>query len=185
MPPDHHRQAAETPPTLIGGPYLPPLVRRGDWLDDEIVGLVQVGGNTDALIPWPYRLKPGKMSLILCGDLVEAVLIESESAICHHWGVGVVTVWKWRKALGVDRVTEGTRRLLQEKTGVPPEAAALGRERARSPEARAKMSASHTGKPAHPNIRANLLKWAKASKPPGWGKRANQWMLEGKRNKQN
>ena len=50
--------------------------------------------------------------LILCGDLVRAVRLESETAICHWFGVGITTVWKWRKALGVKSINEGTSALL-------------------------------------------------------------------------
>lgn len=170
-------------PKLINGPYLPPACQVGDWLDDEIDGRVQVGGWTDAPIPWPRRKKTGRHSPILCGDLVRAVQTESVEAIAHHWGVGPTTVWKWRKALGVDRITDGTRKLLQERTGVPPEASARGRERAMRPEGRAKMAETKRGRPAAESTRAALLKAAKRPKPVEWGKRANAWMLEGKRRK--
>lgn len=168
---------------LIDGPYSPPACRIGDWLDDEIDGRLEVGGWTDAPIPWPRRKKTGKASLILCGDLVRAVRVESAEAICYYWGVGPTKVWMWRKALGVDRVTDGTRRLLQERAGVPAEAAARGRERAATPESLAKMAEAKSGKPMHPTTRAALLESARKPKPDGWGARANEWMLAGKRNK--
>lgn len=163
-------------PELIAGPYMPPPCQAGDWLVDEIEGRLQVGGWTAAPISWPRRKKNGRPSLILCGDLVRAVRSESVEAICHWWGVGPTKVWMWRQALGVERVTEGTRRLLQERTGVPPEAAARGRERAASPESRAKIAAGKRGVPAPPKTRAALLAAARRRKGAVWGVRANAWM---------
>lgn len=101
-------------------------------------------------------------------------------AVCYWWGVGPTKVWQWRQALGVDRVTDGTRRLLQERTGVPEKAAALGRQRAAEPVSRARMAATKTGLPAHPNTRAGLLRAAKAPKPEGWGAKASEWMRAAK-----
>jgi len=46
---------------------------------------------------------------VLYKDLAKAVKRESEIAVRYWWGVGVGAVWKWRKALGVPRVNEGTR----------------------------------------------------------------------------
>lgn len=172
----------DTPPLLFG-PYATPDIS-GGWLDDEILGRVEVGCLTTTPIPWPRRRKSGRPSLILCGDLIRAVRQESSAAVQHHWGVGPVTVWRWRQALGVGRVTPGTRDRLQTETGVPPEAAARGRDAAATPEARARMAASKRGKPAHPNTKAGLLRAAKAPKPEGWGRRANAWMQEAKRRDQ-
>lgn len=165
------------PPDLIAGPYLAPACRVGDWLDDEVDGRLEVGGWTAAPISWPRRRKSGRPALILCGDLVRAVQTESSEAVAYWWGVGVTKVWMWRKALGVGRVTEGTRKLLQERTGVPPEAAARGRAVAAEPEARARMADSKRGKPASPQTREALLRAAKRRKPVGFGVRANAAML--------
>lgn len=162
-----------------------PVAERGDWLPDERYGLVEVGGWTDAAIPWPYRKKTGRRSLILCGKLVDDVRSKSETYICNAYGIGVVTVWHWRQALGVGRITEGTRKLLQSNTGVPPDAAARGRDAARSPESIAKMAATKRGRPAHPKTADALYDAACREKPEGWGKRANAWMHEGKKMKRN
>lgn len=168
---------------LIAGPYEAPFCVAGAWVEDAVLGLVEVGGFTTAPIPWPRRKKTGRPSLILTGDLLRAVETESVEAIVDHWGVGATTVWSWRKALGVDRVTEGTRKLLQERTGVPPEAAAKGRLAALSPESIERNRAAHVGRPVSEATRANLLRAAKAPKPEGWGKRANAWMRAGKATK--
>lgn len=168
------------PPDLIAGPYRAPECAVGSWLDDAIHGRVQVGGWTDAPIPWPRRKKTGRHSPILTGDLERAVHIESSEAIRYYWGVGLTTVWAWRQALRVGRVTCGTRQLLRERTGVPSEAAAAGREKAASPESRAKMAESKRGQPAHPRTTVALREAASKPKPDGWGKRANSWMLAAK-----
>jgi len=63
---------------------------------------VRVAGMTDAPIPWPHTLVKGGRPMILCGDLVKAIRVESAVAMKHHFGVGSDTVWKWRKKLGVD-----------------------------------------------------------------------------------
>lgn len=167
-------------PPLIAGPYPAPRCSVGDWIDDEIDGRLQVGGWTDALIPWPRRLKTGRPSLILTAELARAVRTESVSAICHWWGVGPTKVWQWRQTLGIGRITAGTRQLLQERTGVPPEAAARGRKRAAAPEIRARMAETKRGAPMHPATRSALLRAASAPKPAGWGKRANAWMRAAK-----
>lgn len=172
-----------TRPELLIGPYVAPACHVGDWLDDEVDGRIQVGGWTTAPIAWPRRKKTGRASLILCGDLVRAVQVESAEAIGYWWGVGPTTVWRWRQALGVGRVTDGTRRLLQERTGVPEEASARGRERAASPQSIERMAQSKRGKPAHPNTAAALLEAAHKPKPPGWGAKANQWMQNAKNGK--
>lgn len=166
-------------PSLVGGPYRAPAVRAGDWLDDEIDGRLEVGGWTVAPLSWPRRRKNGRPALILTAELARAVRIESVEAVCYWWGVGATKVWMWRQALGVGRVTDGTRALLQERTGVPADAAARGREAAARPESRRRMAATKAGMPAPAAVRAGLLRAARAPKPPGWGKRANAWMLEG------
>ncbi len=164
-------------PELIAGPYQPPACRVGDWIDDEIDGRLEVGGWTTAPISWPRRKKTGRASLILTEELARAVRTESSEAISFWWGVSTAKVWMWRKALGVGRVTDGTRKLLQERTGVPPEAAARGRAAASAPEVLARMAKTKRGRPAARQTREALLMAAKGKKPPGWGIKANAWML--------
>lgn len=166
-------------PPLLFGPYRAPDVSSG-WLEDAQDGLIEVGGWTFALISWPRRKKTGKHAPILCGDLIRAVQTESSAAVQHYWGVSGGTVWRWRKILGVPRVTDGTRQRLAEKTGVPPEASARGRAAAALPESRAKMAATKRGKPIHPETAKALKAAASRPKPPGWGKLANARMLAAK-----
>jgi hypothetical protein len=167
---------------LLFPPYTPPAVNIGDTLYDKITGKTKVGGWSNGRISWPRRKKTGAHSLILCGDLVRAVKSESALAIEYWFGVGATTVAKWRKALGVDRQNNaGTVKLYQDykPLKITDDVAEKGRQKAKLPESIAKMAATKTGKPAHENTKAALLRNAKASKPEGWGDKANKWMLKG------
>ena len=98
-------------PPLIGAPYAPPPWEPGSSLADAIRGRLTAGGLSDAPIPWPYcteRAGGSGRSLILCGDLVRAVRTETTLAVAYHWGVGRRVVTRWRRSLGVGRMTEGT-----------------------------------------------------------------------------
>lgn len=146
---------------LLYGPYSAPACKRGDVLVCEARGEeVKVGGLTDAPIPWPRVLKNGRPSLIVCGDLARAVRFESEIAIAHHWGVGVVTVWAWRKALGVGRITDGTARLYREYQPEKITETAYVKMTAttRTEEFRCRMSDLKRGRKMHPSTRKALLK---------------------------
>ncbi|MVN88309.1 hypothetical protein GO986_16305 [Deinococcus sp. HMF7620] len=119
--------------------YPPPQVRPGDWLDDELLGRVQVGGYHDGPIPWPYRRRTGAHSLILTPALVRAVRTETAGDVQEAFGVSEGTVWGWRKALGVTRDNNpATKAAYAATRNIPPEAAARGRQHALSPEARQK-----------------------------------------------
>jgi NUMOD3 motif len=89
------------------------------------------------------------------GALVKAVRRESFLDIQHWFGVGPYTVWKWRKALGVDRNTEGTRRLFSEISQTNPgivAGLAKAHGKARDPERCAKIAAAQRGKPRPPGV---------------------------------
>lgn len=156
-------------PTLLGN-YSPPNVKRGDWLFCEIRGKVQIGGYTDAPIPWPRLLKGGKPVLVLCGDLVEAVKTESVKAITYWWGVHPETVRKWRRALGVGRNTLGSRKLHQElfDSRIPDEAKERGLKTMHTPEARDKAAKSKRGKSVHPNSMKAIAKARTKPKSKAW-----------------
>jgi hypothetical protein len=103
---------------LLFGPYRPPRLRRGGhaaclFKDCDVV----VTGWTDARIPWPRCLPVGTKghpSLLVDEELARAIRHESAAALQYWWGVGIGVVWRWRKALGVDRVNcEGTARLMR------------------------------------------------------------------------
>jgi hypothetical protein len=107
-----------------------------------------VDGLTDAPIMWPFTQKAGPRSLILCGDLVRAVRDESVAAVAAHWGVARETVWRWRRALGVSQYTRGTRQLIRDTIPEKVDLGRLAQARAasRTPEARARMSATRKGR---------------------------------------
>ena len=69
---------------LLFGPYHPPKTRRGKFLFCEMRGTVKVGDYSDGPIPWPVKWGT-RNSLILCGDLVRAVQVESAQGVAHHW----------------------------------------------------------------------------------------------------
>lgn len=154
---------------LLSGPYVAPPAKRGGVLECEHRGReVRVMGISDGRIQWPYAALPrGIPSLILCGDLIRAVKVESSIAISHWWGVSPTTVWKWRKALGVPPINRGTRRLYEDyhPEKLPDDVASVGRENAKTPEALAKMAAALAGRPAHPNTREGLLRGARKPMP--------------------
>lgn len=151
---------------LIAGPYTLPAAKTGDKVycharDKDVV----CGGLVECPIgPWPRVRKTGRPALILCGDLVRAVQTESELAVAHWWGVSPTTVWAWRKALGVGRVTEGTSALVTENPGdwrETEECREVLRRNAQDEDNRRQQSEDRAGKPAHPNTKKALLRAAK------------------------
>ncbi len=96
--------------SLLGGPYQPPRVRADGYLRCAMRGWTKVDGYTEAPIPWPAKW--GR-SPILCGDLIRAVGREAKATVAYHWGVSVITVYKWRKFLGVLEWNEGSSDLLR------------------------------------------------------------------------
>jgi len=105
---------------------------------------------TDAPIPWPIGKRGRHKAIILYGALVKAVRRESSLAIQYWFGVGPFTVLKWRRALAVDRNTEGTSRLFSENSQTNPaviERLAKAHGKAQDPERRAKIAAAQRGKP--------------------------------------
>jgi hypothetical protein len=156
---------------LLYGPYLPPNCRLGDKLLCEYRDReVTFKAMTDALIQWPSATGGNLRSPIVCGDLVRAIRTESEMAVAHHWGVRYQTVWKWRKALSVPRMTNGGRRLRIEYATehFTLEFRAKGKEALSSAGVRAKMSAAKKGRPLHPNTIAACRKRGRRPKSEEW-----------------
>ena len=118
--------------------------------------------------------------LILCGDLVDAVKRESEAAVMHWWGVSDSTVRKWRRALGVPRMTPGTIRLHRkwapERFG--PDTVGKAREAVKTPEVRAKISKARIGLSLHPNSRKALLDAVSKPKSAAWKEGHSERMRE-------
>jgi hypothetical protein len=140
---------------LLFGPYRTPRFKYGDVVFCEKRGSVKIVGLTNALIPWP-KCRTGKRSraIILHGALADAVRREAALAVAHWWGVGLFTVWKWRKALGVGPITAGTRRLKHDYALEPAITAARARAWAKAGDAvrRRKIADSRRGKPRPPHV---------------------------------
>jgi hypothetical protein len=99
---------------LLFGPYKTPRFRVGGRVRCEVRGEVKVCGLSEARIPCPLarrRGRGGTGALVIYRGLARAVRRESAQAVAYWWGVTGQTVTAWRKALGVDPTTEGTRRL--------------------------------------------------------------------------
>ena len=101
------------------GKYHTPRVRVGRVVRCLIRGEVEVAGFKDAPIPWPVCKTARRHALIVYADLACAIRRESAQAVAHWWGVGMFTVWKWRKALGVGATTKGTSRLRSDYSHEP------------------------------------------------------------------
>src|SRR5262245_41792191 len=104
-------------PALLHGPYRPPAVRKGDRVFCQIRGSAVVTSWSEAPLSWP-RCRPlgacgSGVGLFVDDELARAVRCESALALRFWWGINSETVCRWRKALGVPRVNEGTARLLQ------------------------------------------------------------------------
>lgn len=105
---------ANMEPTLIGGPYRPPMCRQGDILQTP-EGKIKVDCFTRGPIVWPASCpRGGKPSPILHGDLILAIRTESAQAVAYYWGVDRKLVSRWRRRLGVVRMTEGTTKIWRE-----------------------------------------------------------------------
>ena len=130
------------------GAYKTPRFRYGRVVRCAVRGEVEVVGLHEALVPWPVGKRGRAKSLVVFKDLARAVRRESEVAVAHHWGVDKQTVGKWRKALGVGRVTEGTSKRLSDHAREPAVVAGLWKAQAKSgdPARRAKLSAAMRGK---------------------------------------
>jgi hypothetical protein len=136
--------------TKLHGTYRTPRFRIGAKVMCEVRGELKIVGMTDAPIPWPLGVgsRGGSKSLVVYGDLVHAIRHESVTALCHWFGVYDLTVWKWRKVLGVPERNFGTRKLWEAHAAAggfwPGVKAATGK--AADPVRRAKLAAAHRGK---------------------------------------
>lgn len=169
---------------LLYGPYYPPACKKGDRLNDEIAGLVEVAGWTTAPISWPRRKQPGLPVLILTPELVRAIKMESNMAVAFWWNVCTIKVSMWRKQLGVGRNTPGTLKLSADHLVPPsPEASARGRATIdANPEIRQRIAEKKRGVPHSAEAKAKIIAAGSGKpKPPGWGAKANRWMLAGKK----
>jgi hypothetical protein len=100
---------------LHHGPYTAPALQRGEqavcrYRDAGVI----VTSWSDAPIPWPrcqVRGQRGGSGLLVDAELVRAVRCESAQAVRYWWGASRGAVYSWRKALGVERFNEGSKRL--------------------------------------------------------------------------
>ncbi|HEV3146317.1 MAG TPA: hypothetical protein VGZ47_20690 [Gemmataceae bacterium] len=141
---------------FLFGPYLPRF-RYGDVVMDEgrdfdaiIVDI------TNARIPWPIGKRKGgrDRSLLVYGGLAEAIRHESNQAIYYWFGITGQTVTKWRKALEVGTLNEGTCRLKRDYFH-EPWARKMRRKasaNASDPKRCAKIAAARRGKLRPPEV---------------------------------
>jgi hypothetical protein len=138
---------------LLFGPYTTPTFSYGDVVMCEVRGEVTLVGLTDGRVPWPIGKRGRPKSYAVIGGLADAIRRESATAICYWWGITPQTVTKWRKAMGVGELTEGTSAL--KRKNFEEDWALAARQKAHSklgdPERRRKISESRKGKkrPAH------------------------------------
>jgi hypothetical protein len=147
------------------GRYSTPKVRYGHSAKCAIRGEVVFCGLSDAPIPWPLgRLsRPHKGKLVVFRGLVKALRLESAVAVCHHWRISPVTLWRWRRALGIGANTRGSVALR----------AALRKGKPRPPHVVDAIRKAHLGTKASSETRAKMSatqKRIRASSPRG-----DQW----------
>ncbi len=150
------------------GRYHTPRFHYGDVVFCELRGEVKIVGLTTGRIPWPQCLHGPNYGIILYGDLARAVRRESSEAIKHWFGVGDDTVWKWRKAFGVEEHgTPGTSALRSRWAPESCQSTKANKRRMptlKSPERAAKIAASKRGQPMPHHVLAALLKANKGRK---------------------
>jgi len=114
------------------GRYKTPRFKCGEVVRCELRGPLVVCGLSAGPIRWPVGRRPGRLtgrvSLVLCGDLVKAVWRESGVAVAHWWGVSAAVIVKWRQALGLGVVNEGGRILRRLASGEARRGKRLGPE---------------------------------------------------------
>jgi len=86
---------------LMYGPYVNPDVEIGDALFCHVHGLQLVAGWSGPR-QWPRAKAGGWPRLIVCGDLLRALELETCETVSVHWGIHLRTVVGWRKRLGID-----------------------------------------------------------------------------------
>jgi hypothetical protein len=80
----------------------------------EVNGSVVIAGISAAPIPWPVYKRGKWLVRVVYRGLARVFRREAEQAVTHWWGMGLWSACRWRKALGVGPVTEGTSRLLHD-----------------------------------------------------------------------
>ena len=132
-------------------------------------GEVVICGMTSAPIPWPIAKRGRARSLVLYRDLARAIRTEANVDVCRLFGVTTQTVSKWRKALDVDSMTLGTRKLRvatgTDPTGVAARAEGLRAMPAEAKAARAaKIAAAKRGTPRPKHVQRLLRMMGRAKR---------------------
>ena len=171
------RRAAPERCRLLYGPYPTPGFSIGDEVLCATRGPTTIPGVTAARIAWPVGKRGRNRALVLYGSLVDAVRRESAQAVAYWWGVGADTVWRWRKALGVGAVTDGTRELKRSIVDNPGFQAGVQKAHGQSRDAeldqvrRAKIREAHKGK-VKPRHVVEAIRRGRTGKPQGEETRA-------------
>ena len=138
------------------GPYHPPRVQVGDEIQCEVRGLVTVADWSDrGEIMWPRCKTTGKRAMVLMGDLVTACRSETQIAVARHWNVSLLTVQKWKRAIGAPARTLVTEAVSSLKSHL-----------------------QRSGNPVPPQTRAALLRAAKKPKSEDWKRQAAEWLAK-------
>src|SRR5262249_30681320 len=108
----HQRRTPRTDPEsarLLHGSYRAPPLKRGDrahcHLRDTTAVVTSWSGGR---IPWPRCRADGTRGgsgLLVDDELLRAVRTESLAAVAYWWGIYPTVVSKWRRKLGVGRLT--------------------------------------------------------------------------------
>jgi hypothetical protein len=91
--------------------------------------------------------------LVVYKRLAQAIRTESAVAVAEAWGVSVVTVSRWRNALGIDANTDGSRELRREHAEHDfPKVRPKLWSKLHDKRVHAKIAATKRGKPRPPHV---------------------------------
>lgn len=109
---------------------IPPALEPGQSVQCRVHGpLIATGRVSKGPLRWPLGARPGTSEpayLIVTGDLIPAIRQESAAWLSRQLGVGQTTILRYRRILGGDGWTVGSRARVAE-------GAAKGRDKRRPP----------------------------------------------------
>ena len=148
---------------LYFGPYQTPRFKYGKKVWCEYRGWVKIVGLSDGKIQWPIGRpmteKPGRDSLIIYQGLKRAIERESRQGVAHWWGVSKETVRRWRRALEVERNTQGTVRTRDVTLKAESRRSKIAKSRRGKPRPKHVLEAlrkAHLGKPLSAETRQKM-----------------------------
>ena len=156
----------KTSQKLRFGPYSTPVFEFGDVVFDEVRGEVKIVQLSDSKIPWPIGKRGRGTSPVVYADLANAIRREANVAVCYWWGITPQTVTKWRKALDVGRITDGTQAVFNEHL-TPAKVAEMHRLLKKTytdPERNEKIRQSKIGKPRSAKLMEKLRELSRGRK---------------------